>query len=165
MITPTPRPYPDWHRMVPRRFREEVRQGTHWAFYYNVNWEMFLFYAMILHNKNYLPEGGAPPWFEDYLTEKALTPFDFGGEDIVLVMEKEKWVRNTLVFCLEDGVTPDGLRYNMVSVIEPSPEFLAGEPAPGVAACPQSTWEPYALRYIERLRDGSEWNPELPPHV
>ena len=160
MGTINKREYPDWHRMVPERFREEVYKGNDdWIYYYNVNWEMYLFYGMILHNKDYLIEGSMPNWFKAYLQDRELVPFDNEGRDITLVFEKNSWVKNTLIFHLEDNKSEKGTTYNMESIIVPSGEFLAGSAAPGRGVCPQSTWEPYAVKYMERLRDGAEWSP------
>ena len=160
MSTNNRREYPDWHRMVPERFREEVYKGNdNWVYYYNVNWELYLFYGMILHNKDYLIEGVMPNWFSTYIQDKKILPFDNKGEDVTLVFEKEKWVKNILIFHINDSVTENGMVYNIESIIVPSPEFLMGKPAPGRGACPQTTWEPYAVKYMKNLRDGTEWNP------
>lgn len=155
-----PRDYPDWHRLVPARFREEVyNPGGDWVFCYNTDWESFLIYGIILHNKDYLVEGGMPDWFRAYVDRREVLPFDCGGKDVVLVFRKEGWVRNTLTFHLADSRTEAGTAYNVTSRIEPEDIFRSGGAAPGRAACPQSTWEPYVISWFERLRSGSDWNP------
>ena len=154
------RAYPDWHRLVPGRFREEVYiPGGDWVFCYNIDWESFLIYGIILHNKDYLIEGGMPDWFRAYVERREILPFDCAGQDVTLVFHKAGWVRNTMTFHLTDNCTEKGTIYNTTSRIEPEAGFISGDPAPGRAACPQTTWEPYVLGRMERLRYGTDWNP------
>ncbi len=157
-----PREYPDWHRLVAPRFREEVYNScADWQFCFNTDWESFLIYAVILHNKDYTVKGGMPHWLEAYITRCEVEPFDFGGKDITITFVKPGWVENTLVFYLQDHTTANGLVYNMASIIKPSEEFLTGRPAPGRAACPQSVWEPCIVRHMERIKNQTDWNPGL----
>lgn len=152
------RDYTDYHRFVPDRYREEVYAGDdNWLYYYNIDWEDFLTYAMILYHKNYAVEGGAPDWFMTYIDEIKVVPFDSGGQDITLTFHKPGWIRNTLTYHLKDGVTPGGMTYNVTSKIEPLQDFLNGKTAIG---CPQSTWQPYVLKRIENLRYGVDWRPQ-----
>jgi len=160
MASAPKRPYPDWHRLVPKRFREEIYNGDDdWTLHYNTDWASFLYYCNILHNKDYCLEGGLPAWLESYIEKIEVTPFDYKNEDIILVFHKDKWVTNTLTFYLEDRVTESGAVYNMSFQILPSNEFSAGNPAPGRGACPQSTWEPYLVAYANHLFPGNAWNP------
>lgn len=155
-----PRAYPDWMRLIPRRFYDSAYQGKDsWFFYYNMDWENTLIYAMILHNKDYQIEGGTPQWFSAYVERFELRPFDCGGKDVTLTFYKQGWVRNTLTFHMHDRISPSGMAYNVSSRIQPDPEFLAGSPAPGRAAVPQEVWERYTMAHIERLKAGCEWNP------
>lgn len=156
-----PRAYPDWHRLVPQRFREEVYTGAEeWAFHYNVDWASFLFYCNILHNKDYLLAGGTPEWLSAYFERTEVMPFDCHGQDITLAFHKDKWVTNTLTFHLCDKTTGGGTVYNVTSKIEPSAEFLAGAPAPGRSACPQSVWEAFLIAYFHHHFGGDGWEPK-----
>ena len=155
------RPYPDWMSLTSKRFHEIRSKGNDWYFYYNMDWEDYLFYCMILHNKDYQVKGGMPQWLRQYIDAYEVKPFDYGNRDITLVFYKEKWVHNTLTFYLEDRVTEHGMAYNVSSVINPAPEFLEGKNPPGRAACPQSVWQEYVIKHVERLKSGNEWNPEI----
>lgn len=156
------REYPDWMRLVSKRFHDTIYQGNnHWYFYYNMDWENTLLYAMILYNKDYLIEGDIPEWFTAYIERFELLPFDCEGKDVTLVFYKKGWVRNTLTFHLQDSINPNGMVYNVSSKIEPDPEFIAGENAPLRGAVPQDTWEPYVMAHVERIKAGNEWNPTL----
>ena len=155
-----PREYPDWQRLVPGRFRKEVYAGSdNWVHYYNMDWEDLLVFGVILHNKDYLIEGGMPEWFRVYAEDCVVEPFDHGNGDVVISFHKAGWIRNTLVFQLEDSTIEDGFVYNVKSILQPDPEFLAGNPAPGRAACPQSVWQRCVIAHMERLRYGNDWNP------
>lgn len=157
-----PRDYPDWHRLVPPRFCKEVYHSEDdWVFYHNVDWETFLLYTLILHHKDYLVKGGMPPWLTAYLEHGEITPFTPESNEITLCFDKKDWVENTLVFTLEDDKTEDGFVYSMQSILKPYPAFWQGKAAPGRAACPQTVWEPYVIKHMERLRYGTTWNPVI----
>lgn len=152
--------YPDWMSLTEERFHEEIYHGEdNWYFYYNMDWENYLIYGMVLHNKDYKIEYGTPSWFTSYVDNYEITPFNCGGEDITLVFYKKGWVRNILTFYLHDKVTENGMTYNVSSKIEPDQEFMEGKPAPGRAAVPQSVWITYVTRHMERLKSQTAWNP------
>lgn len=158
------RPYPDWMCLTERRFHEEIYHGgENWHFHYNMDWENFLIYGMILHNKDYKIESGTPEWFTDYVKNYEVTPFDYGDKDITLVFYKKGWIRNRLTFHLEDHVSETGMIYNVTAKIEPDPEFLAGKPAPGRAAVPREIWMSYVSRHMDRLKSQTDWNPVKKP--
>lgn len=156
-----PREYPDWNRLLPARFLQEVYGGEDdWMFCHNSDWESLLIYVIVLLNKEYQVEGGMPGWLKTYVDTGEVTPFDHGGEPVVLVLRKPGWVTNTLTFFLEDKTTPTGFVYNNTSRIQPEEIFKAGGPPPGNPACPQSVWEPRVVRHMEHIKDGGAWDPE-----
>ncbi len=158
------RSYPDWMCLTERHFHEEIyHDEDDWHFHYNMDWENFLIYGMILHNKDYKIEDDTPGWFSDYVENYKVVPFDYGDKDITLVFYKKGWIRNRLTFRLEDRVSETGMVYNVSAKIEPDPEFLAGKPAPGRAAVPREIWMNYVSRHMDRLKDQSDWNPTKKP--
>lgn len=158
----TLRSYPDWHRMVPEKFRRvEWAEKDKLFFYYNCDWESFLFYCMILTNKDYIVAGGAPDWLRAYLDRMEMLPFAAPGDRrIALTFSKDNWVTNELVFYLDDQRRADGFCYSLSSHIIPSDAFLRGDAAPGRAACPKDVWLPYLLAGNDRIFHETEWRPE-----
>ena len=73
-LNPT-RPYPDWHRLVPGRFREEIyNSDDDWIMYYNTDWASFLYYCNILHNKDYILSEPMPAWLNAYIEKLKFSP-------------------------------------------------------------------------------------------